>query len=289
MTGFARQQGGNEAQSWTWELRSVNGRGLDLRLRLPPGAEGVEAPARALLSKVLRRGSVTCNLQVATLAQGVSYRINRPLLAELAALASEVAADVEAAPPRLDGLLALRGVLEPVEPEPSQDREAVEKALLADLEQAADTLVAARRAEGDRLMAVLGELVDRIEELVTAAAAAAVQRQSRQRDRLREQVAQLLDAGAPVPEERLAQELAMLAVKADIAEELDRLKAHVGQARGHLAADAPVGRELDFLAQEFNREANTLCSKANDLDLTRIGLDLKLAIDRLREQVQNVE
>ncbi|MEQ8344860.1 MAG: YicC/YloC family endoribonuclease [Sneathiellaceae bacterium] len=289
MTGFARQQGGNGQQSWTWEIRSVNGRGLDLRLRLAPGAEGVEAPARAMLSKRLRRGSVSCNLQLATTAQALSYRINQPLLEELAALASGAAATIEAAPPRLDGLLALRGVLEAVEPDAVQDVAALEQALLADLELAVDGLERSRQAEGARLAEVLVDLVGRIEDLVAAAQRAAALRQDRQRDRLREQVAALLDAGAPLPEERLAQELAMLAVKADIAEELDRLTAHVAQARGHLAADAAVGRELDFLAQEFNREANTICSKANDLDLTRIGLDLKLAIDRLREQVQNVE
>lgn len=289
MTGFARVQGGSEAQGWTWEVRSVNGRGLDLRLRLPPGAEGVEAEARAMLGKRLRRGSVTCTLQLATAAQGVSYRINRPLLEQIAALANDVAAAIELAPPRLDGLLALRGVLEPVEPDAAADRDALDKALLADLATAADTLAQSRLTEGGRLATIMHELLDRIAELVAAAETAAARRQERQRTRLREQVTQLIDAGAPLSGERLAQELAILAVKADVAEELDRLKAHTAQARELLAREGAVGRELDFLSQEFNREANTVCSKANDLELTRIGLDLKLAIDRLREQVQNVE
>jgi len=290
MTGFARQRGGDEGHSWTWEVRSVNGRSLDLRLRLPPGAEGIEPAARTLASARLRRGSVTCNLQFAATGQAVSYRLNRPLLDEVAALMSEVGATIETAPARLDGILALRGVLEPVEGGQSEaEREALDRALLADLEKALDALCESRAGEGTRLAAILGELLDRIEELLLAATDAAQDRKDRQRNRLREQVAQLLDAGAPVPEERLAQELALLVVKGDIAEEMDRLKAHVAQARELLASDAPVGRELDFLSQEFNREANTLCSKANDLELTRIGLDLKLAIDRLREQVQNVE
>lgn len=290
MTGFARVRGDEGDQPWTWELRSVNGRSLDLRLRLPPGLEALEPAARGLASARLRRGSVTCNLQMAAGGQRVSYRLNRELLEELTAMLTEVGDAVEAAPPRLDGLLALRGVLEPVEREETEgDRQRLEAVLLEGLARALDALRLAREEEGGRLAGILGGLLDRIEELVGAAAAAAQVRRAGQRDRLRENVVQLLEAGAPIAEERLAQELALLAVRADVAEELDRLQAHVAQARQHLVADEPVGRQLDFLSQEFNREANTLCSKANDLELTRLGLDLKLAIDRFREQIQNVE
>lgn len=290
MTGFARVRGDEGGQPWTWEVRSVNGRSLDLRLRLPPGLETLEAAARGMVAARLRRGSVTCILQMAASGQRISYRLNRELLEELTSMLTEVGDAVEAAPPRLDGLLGLKGVLEPVEREETEaDRSTLEASLLEGLDRGLDELRLAREEEGGRLAGILDGLLNRIEELVGQAEAAAQARQGRQRERLLESVAQLLDAGAPVAEERLAQELALLAVKADVTEELDRLRAHVAQARGHLAADEPVGRQLDFLSQEFNREANTLCAKANDLELTRHGLDLKLAIDRFREQIQNVE
>jgi uncharacterized protein (TIGR00255 family) len=292
MTGFARAEGHAGGQSWTWEVKSVNGRGLDLRFRLPSGFDAIELPARRLAGERLKRGNVNINLQLGPSAAGAAYRVNRELLRELAAIAGEAAGWIDAAPPRLDGLLGLRGVIETVEqPEDEATVAAREAALLGSLVLALDRLVAARSAEGLQIASVLRELVDQIEQLVTTARASAAARPEALRARLAGQLAMLLDAAPPLPPERLAQELALQVTRVDVREELDRLAAHVAGVRELIEGGdaAGVGRRLDFLAQELNREANTLCSKSADVALTRIGLDLKLAIDRFREQVQNVE
>lgn len=290
MTGFARAQGQDGPLSWVWEARSVNGKGLDVRARLAPGYEALELPAKEIAQKRFARGNVSLTLQVRrdeTAATAV--RVNEPLLRQLMDLAKHLPAHV--APPSFDGLLAVRGVLEAADPADMDDaaRAAHDAAVLATLAEALDALAAARAEEGARLAAVLDGHLDTIESLVTAAAGTAATRPEAAAERLKAHLAILLEAQPPVSEERLAQELALLATKLDVREELDRLTAHIAQARELMAAAGPCGRRLDFLCQEFNREANTLCSKAQDKDLTRIGLDLKVVVDQVREQVQNIE
>lgn len=292
MTGFARAEGRFGPQSWTWEVKSVNGRGLDLRFRLPAGFDSIEIPARQLTGDRLKRGSVTVNLQLGPAPAATTYRINLPLLRELAGIAREAEGWIETAPPRLDGLLAIRGVIESVEPQEDVAQQAArEAALLESLVQALDRLVQTRAAEGAKIAHVLNGLLDEIAGLTARAKGTDAARPEALKARLKEQMALLLEARAPAAEDRLTQELALLVTRIDVREELDRLAAHVQTARELVAKGdaAGAGRRLDFLAQELNREANTLCSKSGDVALTRIGLDLKLAIDRFREQIQNVE
>jgi uncharacterized protein (TIGR00255 family) len=291
MTGFARADGRLGSQQWTWEVKSVNGRGLDVRFRLPPDCESIELPARQLVGERIKRGSVSINLRVGAQAAPLSYRINRDLLRELAALAREAQASLGAAPIRLDGLLAVRGVIEAIEaPKDEAETAAREAAMLQSFAEALDHLAAARAAEGGKIAQVLSALLDDIARLTAAARDSAAARPEALKARLRQQVAELLDASPRLPDERLAQEVALAVVKFDVREELDRLAAHGATAREvmHKSA-AGAGRTLDFLSQEFSREANTLCAKANDAALGRIGMDLRLAIDRFREQVQNIE
>jgi uncharacterized protein (TIGR00255 family) len=290
MTGFARRSGEHEGSTWTWEVRSVNGRGLDVRCRLN-GMEALEAQARQLVGKRLARGNVSVNLQVVRPVGTAQVRVNEAALqAVLAHLERLRGLDIEAAAPTLDGILALRGVLEPVEePESEASLAARDAALLAGLDAALIDLVANRGREGEQLGALIAAHVDEIERLVGEAQGLAAVRPERIAERIKAQLEELLGDGAPVPPERLAQEIAMLAIKADVREELDRLAAHIDAARELIARPGAVGRQLDFLSQEFNREANTLCSKSADVALTRVGLALKHTIDQLREQVQNVE
>ncbi|HYM33134.1 MAG TPA: YicC/YloC family endoribonuclease [Candidatus Cybelea sp.] len=292
MTGFSRVDGHSGGVTWTWEVKSVNGRNLEVRCRLPVGMDALELPARKLAAERLRRGNVNVALQVARSGGVTGYRLNAALLSELADLVRQAETLVDAAAPRLDGLLALRGIIEPVEPtESDAEREARESEMLATLGQALDRLAASRAAEGARLAAILSALVDEMAKLTQAAAQSAAARPDALKARLKEQIALLLEASPALPADRLAQECAILVAKGDVREELDRLAAHLAAARELIAKGDPggAGRRLDFLAQEFNREANTLCSKAGDVELTHIGLDLKLVIDRFREQVQNIE
>jgi uncharacterized protein (TIGR00255 family) len=290
MTGFARAEGHAEGFSWVWEIKSVNSKSLDLRFRLGPGFEALEVPLRGLLAETLQRGSIAVNLTAARAATAGALRVNREALAQVAALAAELVESHGAAPPRADGLLALRGVLESGESdEPDAVRDTRQAALLASARQCIDRLVAVRREEGTRLTAVLETRLGEIETLTAQADASAVTQPEALKARLRAQLAALLDATPSLSEERLAQEAALLAAKADTREELDRLKAHVTAARELVGAGGAVGRRFDFLCQELNREANTLCSKSSDLALTRLGLGLKAAIEQLREQVQNIE
>jgi len=287
MTGFGRAEGDSGRWSFVWELRSVNGKGLDLRPRLPSGIDGLDQAVRSRLQKALSRGNVSVNLQMEMDASEASYRINEPWLETLRQRAridetAYAALNVQ--------LLAIRGVVEPASGEVS-DEEITERdaAILTALDQAVAALVAARGQEGARLQAILLGLVEEFGRLVSAAADCDSLRPEARRERLQTMLAELLQADPPVNEDRLAQELALQMTRGDITEELDRLRAHVQQAAELLNSGEPVGRRLDFLAQEFNREANTLCSKSGDIELTRIGMDLKVAIDRFREQVQNVE
>lgn len=291
MTGFARVDGRAGSKAWIWELKSVNGRGLELRFRLPPGFDSLEADLRSLAQTKLVRGNVNLNLQLVESAEAApSYRLNEALLEQLLAMAGKLEARGVGAP-RLDGLLAVRGVVEPVGMvEDEAAREALEAAIKQSFAEALDKLVQSRKAEGAKLAEVLGGQFAEIAELTRRAGEVEAVRPEGLRRRLQTQLAELLAQNPPVSEDRLAQELALQITRLDVREELDRLKTHVGAAQALLKGDAKgVGRKLDFLMQEFNREANTLCSKAFDASLTAIGLDLKLVIDRLREQAQNVE
>ncbi|MGH7072734.1 MAG: YicC/YloC family endoribonuclease [Stellaceae bacterium] len=290
MTGFARAEGHAESLSWVWELKSVNGKSLDLRFRLAPGYEALELPFRALVAERLQRGSVAINLGVARAGAAGAFKINRDALMQAVAAATELVELHGAAPPRADGLLALRGVIEVGEAEEDEaSREHRTAALIDGARAAIDRLVAVRREEGGRIALVLEAHFDEIETLVAAADATAAIQPDAIRARLDQQLAAILEAAPALPEERLAQEAALLMAKSDLREELDRLKAHVAASRELLEAGGTVGRRFDFLCQELNREANTLCAKSSDLALTRIGLALKAAIEQLREQVQNIE
>ncbi len=290
MTGFARAEGQHQGARWTWEVKSVNGRGLDVRCRLPAGYERLEAVTRGAVPERFTRGSVTVALQLARRDDAGEVRVNHALLARLIDLHRELDGKVDPAPPRLEGLLAVRGVLESGEAaEDAEAQAAHDAALNESLFKALDGLAAARRGEGERLRQVLGRHLDDIAHLCAEAGDLAALRPEALKARLKAQVEALLEASPALSEERLAQEAALLAVKADVREELDRIRTHVAAARELVDGDGPVGRRFDFLCQEFNREANTLCAKSWDVALTRVGLALKAAIDQLREQVQNVE
>jgi uncharacterized protein (TIGR00255 family) len=291
MTGFARVEDSRDGVSWAWELKSVNSKSLDLRLRLPPGFDHLEPALRGSLGQRIKRGAISATLSLAREAgAGGGLRVNRAALDQILALADELTGKIEAAPPRLDGLLALRGILEPAgEEETPASRDALGAAFLAGWESALGGLVAVREAEGARLEAVLGERLAEMASLAAAAEASAAAQPDAIKARLRSLVAALLEASPALPEERLAQEAALLVGRADIREELDRLAAHLAAAQDLLREGAAIGRRFDFLCQEFNREANTLCSKSADVELTRTGLALKAAIEQLREQVQNIE
>lgn len=295
MTGFARDSGTlADGTAFAWELRSVNGRGLDLRLRLPPGLDALEPRLREATARRLKRGNVSASLTL--------KREERPRLApdpaaleQALALALGLAARIPGAPPpRAEALLGLPGVMRTAEADtPDEAAEEARQAALAEsYARALGGLAAARAAEGAKLALILGALLDEIAALRTEAAREAAGQPEAQRQRFLEQVEALLGgagAAARIPEERLAQEVALLASRSDVREELDRLAAHLEAARALLAAGEAAGRKLEFLTQEFVREANTLCSKSASVPLTRIGLDLKAAIERLREQAANVE
>lgn len=293
MTGHADASGAADGIGWAWEARSVNGRGLDLRIRLSEGFEGLEPQVRAALAGRFARGSISVTLRVNRVSGGGGQQVNQIALAAAIAGARAVhdaaeAAGLVLAPMTVGELLGMRGVLEAGQAVPLDDPQVV-AALLADLTRLVDGLAEARASEGAALSFILAGQLDRIEALVAEARSAAAARATRNGSLLRERVAALVGAGGPVDEARLAQELALLAVRLDVTEEVDRLTAHVAAARGLVAGVSPVGRKLDFLVQEFNREANTLCSKAQDPGLTATGLELKLVIDQMREQVQNLE
>lgn len=291
MTGFARAEGSQDGFSWAWELKSVNSKSLDLRLRLPPGFDYLEPQLRSSVAARLKRGNISANLSImrSNVAAG-ALRVNREALDQILALVDDLAGKTAAAAPRLDGLLGLRGVLEPAEEEETPElREQRGEALLASWETALAQLVQMRAAEGARLAAVLRDRLDEVATLANAAERSAAAQPDAVKARLRALVGVLLEASPALPEERLAQEAALLVARADVREELDRLKAHLAAADDLLREGAAIGRRFDFLCQEFNREANTLCSKSADIELTRIGLALKAAIEQLREQVQNIE
>ncbi len=291
MTGFARTGGQDGACSWTWEVKSVNAKGLDVRCRLPGGFERLEPLARERVKKMFRRGNLTLMLNVTWDKGGAGFRVNQAVLEELLAILPEIQKQIPGAgAPSADGLLGLRGVIEPIEEDLSDEaREAMETSILADLDSALEGLAEMRRDEGSRLVSAMESHLDDIGRLCGKAEELAAAQPDAIRERLQTQVQALLEDVSSIPEERLVQEAALLMSKADLREELDRLKAHQEAARELVASDNAVGRKLDFLCQEFNREANTLCSKSQDIELTRVGLELKAAIEQLREQVQNIE
>ncbi len=289
MTGFARTEGALAPARWHWEVRSVNGRGLDLRFRLPPGLDALEPRLREAAQKRLSRGNISATLSLSREAGGAVIRLNEAALMQVVAAADRAHELTRAARPSLEALLAVRGVLEVAETTELAHDEALAKALASSFERALEALIEARATEGGRLACVLADQLGQIEQLTSTAAASPARSVEAIRQRLADQVARLLEAASALDPARLHQEAALIATKADIEEEVQRLGSHVAAARELLASPEPVGRKLEFLAQEFNREANTLCSKANAPDITRAGLALKAVIDQLREQVQNIE
>lgn len=290
MTGFGRADGSRNGQSWVWEVRSVNGRGLDLRLRLPPGFDALEPRVRELVTKRFNRGSVSVNLQVQRETGVTEIRLNESALAQVLAAADRIRSLAGGEPPRIEAVMGMRGVLEVVEPiEDEASQKIRHEAMLTNLESALDGLAQSRAAEGERLAGAL------VAQLAEIGRQVAIVRESPSRtpaaiaERLAEHVRRLFDGSAAFDRERLHQEAVLLATRADVAEELERLAAHIAAANELITESAPVGRKLDFLMQEFNREANTLCSKSNANDITRAGLALKTVIDQMREQVANIE
>lgn len=293
MTGFARATGNHGPWQWAWEVKSVNARALDIRFRTPPGHDRVEMAGRDAVSKKFKRGSFNLNLttqRIDTAQADKPMHVNRDLLDRLVEQASGYGGRVANEPPRIETLMTVRGVVEPIET--LEDEEAVAermKQVQTSLEQALTALEAARREEGARLKDVLSAQLDELSALRADAAAADATRPAKIAERLKAQVAELLADSKGMSEERLHQEIALIVAKGDITEELDRLDAHVASGRELIEGGGAIGRRLDFLCQEMTREANTLCSKSGDIDLTNVGLAMKAKIEQFREQVQNVE
>lgn len=288
MTGFARADGATETVRWHWEIRSVNARGLDVRLRLPPGFERLEPMARARIQERLGRGAVSISFGVRREASQANLRINEAALEAVLQACEALRGRAGVRGPAADGLLALRGVLELDEPEEEADS-ALDAAMMETLDEALHALIEMRAGEGERLRPALAAQVERLSELAEQAAQLPSRAPEEIRRRLADQARLLVDSHSGLDPDRLHQEAVLLATRADIQEELDRLRAHVAAAEELLSKGEAVGRRLDFLTQELNREANTICSKSNDIALTRIGLEMKATVDQLREQVQNVE
>ena len=291
MTGYARTEDYNEHCSWTWEVRSVNGKGLDVRSRVPSGFETLEAIARDHVKKCLSRGNISLSLSVDWVRKGQAFSINETVLNNYVDLLPQLSRQVpDATPVSMDGLLSLKGVIEPSDQSITDDaQKELEIALLKSLNETLIALQAMRADEGAHLGSFLNQQVDTIASLCQAAAEVASIQPDAIRKCLKDQVEALLEDVPSLSPERLEQEAALLMTKADISEELDRLSAHVVAAQDLLKQHSAIGRKLDFLCQEFNREANTLCSKSGDVKLTRIGLDMKAMIEQFREQVQNIE
>jgi uncharacterized protein (TIGR00255 family) len=289
MTGFARSQGVSGPYAWTWEIKSVNAKGFDLRLRVPQGWDSVEQPSRAKASERFSRGTLQATLSVERAGVTPEVRVNAPVLEAVLATLKQLQGRIDAEPPRLDGILAIKGVIEVVDAEEREsERRAAEVSIVAGFEAALKSLADMRKHEGAALGRILSERLAEISALAARADAAPGRKPEAVKKRLAEQIAALTD-NARFDADRLHQEAILLAAKADIREELDRLAAHVAQALSLIAAGGPIGRKLDFLSQELNRESNTLCAKSNDVELTTIGLELKTVVEQFREQVQNLE
>lgn len=290
MTGFARSHGASGSYAWSWEIKSVNAKGLELRLRLPPGFDAVEIPVRTRAAEMLSRGNVYATLSVNREGAAPVVRINQPVLNAIIDAVDQLAGRVDAQKPRLDGLLGLRGVIDVTDAEESEEEKAAaEGAIVKGFVQALTGLTEMRRHEGEAIGRILSTRLDEMAVLSARADAAPGRQPDAVKKKLADQIAMLLDASTRLDPDRLHQEAILLAGKADIREELDRLAAHIAQARKLMAGGGAIGRRLDFLSQELNRETNTLCAKSNDVELTNIGLELKSVVEQFREQVQNLE
>lgn len=290
MTGFARSHGTSGPYAFEWELKSVNAKGFDFRMRLPAGWDDVETAARKRATELLSRGTVYANLTVKRTGAASIVRINEDVLASILKVVSEISARTDAVAPSVDGLLGIKGVLEVVEPESDEaEMQVARTAVSASFEQALQSLIDMRKREGIALGQILSQRMDEIERLAQKAEAAPGRKPEAIRARLAEQIAVLLETSDRFDADRLSQEAVMIAAKADIREELDRIASHIAQTRELLGKGGAVGRRLDFLAQEFNREVNTTCSKSNDIELTNTGLEMKNVVEQFREQVQNLE
>ena len=290
MTGFARSHGASGPYTFEWELKSVNAKGFDLRMRLPPGWDDLEAFAKKRAGEVLSRGTVYANLNLKRSNPGSSVRVNEEVLASIVKVEAVLAGKIDAVAPSIDGLLAIKGVIEVVEPESNEAEDNAAKAAAgAAFDQALLDLVEMRQREGATLGQILSQRMDEIERLAKKAEAAPGRKAEAIKTRLAEQVAVLLETSDRFDPDRLNQEALLMAAKADVREELDRIASHISQAREMIGKGGPIGRRLDFLAQEFNREVNTCCSKSNDLELTNTSLAMKNIVEQFREQVQNLE
>ncbi len=291
MTGFARDESSFGRYRIVWELRSVNGKGLDLRLRLPPGLERLEPDARRLVGEQVTRGNIQASLTLVASETKLEAVLNREALDAVLSLRAELGAVIDPAPLRLDTLLGIRGIVDIREAEESpEEADARDAEILECLARATAHLRQMREQEGAALADVIARQIDRIEELALAVEKDPSRSAEEIGRRLQQQVAALLqDSSQSLDPVRLHSEVALLATKADLREEIDRLKAHVAATRDLLGKGGPVGRRLDFLAQEFNRESNTICSKSNSSAVTAAGVELKVVIDQFREQVQNLE
>lgn len=290
MTGFARSHGTSGPYAFEWELKSVNAKGFDFRMRLPPGWDEVETIARKRATELLSRGTVYANLSVKRANALSTVRVNEDVLNSILRIAADLAGKIDAVAPSVDGLMAIKGVIEVVEPDSDEaEDKAARIAVAASFEEALAALVEMRKREGATLGAIMSQRMDEIETLAKKAEAAPGRKPEAIRARLAEQIATLLDSSDRFDSDRLNQEALMMAAKADIREELDRIASHISQAREMIGKGGAVGRRLDFLAQEFNREVNTCCSKSNDIELTTTGLEMKNVVEQFREQVQNLE
>lgn len=290
MTGFARASGAHEGVHWQWEIKSVNGKALDIRCRFPTGLEHLESAIRDAAQRRLKRGTLQITLATDRGTQAQKLAVNEAGLDQVLDLVENLRRRFNAEPPRIEGLLALRGIIDVVavteEPAVAKARD---DAMLRSLDEALAALAEVRQSEGGRLRDIIAAQLVRLEELTTAARDCPARSPEAIRTKLAEQIQRILEANRTFEEDRLHQEAVLLATRADIQEEIDRLFVHIEAARNLLSATDSAGRKLEFLAQEFNREANTLCSKASDRALTEIGLELKAIIDQMREQVQNIE
>ncbi|MBI5262807.1 MAG: YicC family protein [Bradyrhizobium sp.] len=290
MTGFARSHGASGSYTFEWELKSVNAKGLDIRLRLPQGWDELEAYAKKRAGEVLVRGTVYANLNVKRTSAVAAIRINEEVLAAVLKVASQLSGKIDAVAPSIDGLLSIKGVIEVVAPygDEAEDTAAPAAAATA-FDKALADLVGMRRREGDTLGLILKQRMDEVEVLARRAEAAPGRKPNAIKARLAEQIATLLETPDRFDPDRLNQEAILIASRADIREELDRIASHIAQARELISNGGPIGRRLDFLAQEFHREVNTCCSKSNDIELTNTGLAMKNVVEQFREQVQNLE
>ncbi|WP_296100947.1 YicC/YloC family endoribonuclease [uncultured Agrobacterium sp.] len=290
MTGFARSEGTSGRYRWAWELRSVNGKGLDLRLRLPSGMEALETAFRDIASQSLSRGNIQAGLSLSASETKLEAVVNRDALDAVLALKQELGSAISDAPLSFDTLLSVRGLVEFREPVETEEVQSARNAdIVAGFSAAVAALRSMREREGTSLYALLSTHIDRIEQLTSVINADPSRQPEHIRARLEAQIALIGDGTSGLDRERLYAEAALLATKADLREEIDRLTSHVSAARELLATGGPVGRKLDFLAQEFNRESNTICSKSNASAVTATGIELKVVIDQFREQVQNLE